>query len=52
MASQIEYKFFEAVEKSFDKAAVHTSWDKGRGAHVHPETPQFSQEKTDDFELF
>src|SRR6266481_1219143 len=29
MASQIEYKFFEAVEKSFDKAAVHTSWDPG-----------------------
>src|SRR5260221_1784367 len=26
---QVEYKFFEAVEKSFDKAAAHTSWDPG-----------------------
>src|ERR1700753_18335 len=25
----MEYKFFEAVEKSFDKAAAHTSWDPG-----------------------
>ena len=29
MAAQIEYKFFEAVEKSFDKAAPFTSWDPG-----------------------
>src|ERR1700737_40582 len=29
MASQMEYKFFEAVEKSFDKAAAFTSWDPG-----------------------
>jgi len=29
MAAQTEYKFFEAVEKSFDKAAKHTSWDPG-----------------------
>src|SRR5450631_342921 len=29
MAAQIEYKFFEAVEKSFDKAAKFTSWDPG-----------------------
>src|SRR6201995_2585959 len=25
----MEYKFFEAVEKSFDKAAAFTSWDPG-----------------------
>ena len=29
MAAQNEYKFFEAVEKSFDKAAKFTSWDAG-----------------------
>jgi glutamate dehydrogenase (NAD(P)+) len=29
MAAQTEYKFFEAVEKSFDKAARFTSWDPG-----------------------
>src|ERR1700755_2531755 len=29
IASQMEYKFFEAVEKSFDKAAAFTSWDPG-----------------------
>src|ERR1700760_463337 len=29
MAAQNEYKFFEAVEKSFDKAAKHTTWDPG-----------------------
>jgi glutamate dehydrogenase (NAD(P)+) len=29
MAAQIEYKFFEAVEKSFDKAAKFTSLDPG-----------------------
>ena len=29
MAAQIEYKFFEAVEKSFDKAAKFTNWDPG-----------------------
>jgi glutamate dehydrogenase (NAD(P)+) len=29
MAAQNEYKFFEAVEKSFDKAAKFTSWDEG-----------------------
>ena len=30
MAGQVEeYKFFEAVEKSFDKAAAFTSWDPG-----------------------
>ncbi len=29
LPSQIEYKFFEAVEKSFDKAAAFTSWDPG-----------------------
>jgi len=29
MAVQNEYKFFEAVEKSFDKAAKHTTWDPG-----------------------
>src|SRR5450432_3715619 len=29
MAIQNEYKFFEAVEKSFDKAALYTSWDPG-----------------------
>ncbi len=29
MASQIEYKFFEAVEKSFDKAAKFTNLDPG-----------------------
>src|SRR6186713_3105792 len=29
MAGQIEYKFFEAVEKSFDKAAQFTAWDPG-----------------------
>ena len=25
----MEYKFFEAVEKSFDKAAAFTNWDPG-----------------------
>ncbi|HTQ64116.1 MAG TPA: Glu/Leu/Phe/Val dehydrogenase [Puia sp.] len=29
MAVQTEYKFFEAVEKSFDKAAKFTNWDPG-----------------------
>jgi len=29
MAAPIEYKFFEAVEKSFDKAAKFTNWDPG-----------------------
>lgn len=29
MAIQTEYKFFEAVEKSFDKAAKFTNWDPG-----------------------
>ena len=29
MAARIEYKFFEAVEKSFDKASPFTSWDPG-----------------------
>ena len=29
MAVQNEYKFFEAVEKSFDKAAKFTTWDPG-----------------------
>jgi len=29
MAVQNEYKFFEAVEKSFDKAAKFTNWDPG-----------------------
>jgi glutamate dehydrogenase (NAD(P)+) len=29
MAPRIEYKFFEAVEKSFDKAARFTNWDPG-----------------------
>jgi glutamate dehydrogenase (NAD(P)+) len=29
MAAQIEYKFFEAVEKSFDKAAKFTNLDPG-----------------------
>ena len=29
MAAPSEYKFFEAVEKSFDKAAQFTSWDSG-----------------------
>ena len=29
MAAQNEYKFFQAVEKSFDKAAKFTSWDEG-----------------------
>jgi len=29
MAAQTEYKFFEAVEKSFDKAAKFTNWDPG-----------------------
>jgi len=29
MAIQNEYKFFEAVEKSFDKASVFTNWDPG-----------------------
>ncbi|HLK30468.1 MAG TPA: Glu/Leu/Phe/Val dehydrogenase [Puia sp.] len=28
-AQQTEYKFFEAVEKSFDKAAKFTNWDPG-----------------------
>ncbi len=28
-AEQTEYKFFEAVEKSFDKAAKFTNWDPG-----------------------
>lgn len=29
MSGQQEYSFFAAVEKSFDKAAVFTSWDAG-----------------------
>src|SRR5450432_3317024 len=29
MAARNEYKFFEAVEKSFDKATPFTSWDPG-----------------------
>lgn len=29
MAGQKEYSFFDAVVKSFDKAAKHTSWDPG-----------------------
>jgi len=29
MASPFEYSFFDAVVKSFDKAAQFTSWDKG-----------------------
>src|SRR5215472_8967098 len=29
MAAPIEYRFFEAVEKSFDKAARFTNWDPG-----------------------
>jgi len=29
MAAPFEYKFFEAVEKSFDKAAQFTTWDPG-----------------------
>jgi glutamate dehydrogenase (NAD(P)+) len=29
MSGQAEYSFFAAVEKSFDKAAVFTTWDKG-----------------------
>ncbi len=29
MASESEYKFFEAVEKSFDKASPFTNWDPG-----------------------
>jgi glutamate dehydrogenase (NAD(P)+) len=29
MPAATEYKFFEAVEKSFDKAAAFTNWDKG-----------------------
>src|SRR5580700_545180 len=29
LPSQVEYKFFAAVEKSFDKAAAFTSWDPG-----------------------
>jgi glutamate dehydrogenase (NAD(P)+) len=29
MAARNEYKFFEAVEKSFDKAAPFTTWDPG-----------------------
>jgi len=29
MAAPTEYKFFEAVEKSFDKAAKFTNWDPG-----------------------
>ena len=29
MSSQPEYSFFGAVEKSFDKAAKFTQWDKG-----------------------
>lgn len=29
MAAPTEYKFFEAVEKSFDKAAQFTKWDPG-----------------------
>jgi len=29
MSNQQEYSFFQSVEKSFDKAAVFTNWDKG-----------------------
>lgn len=29
MSSKVEYSFFHNVEKSFDKAAVFTDWDKG-----------------------
>src|SRR5664279_2154767 len=29
MAARNEYKFFEAVEKSFDKATPFTTWDPG-----------------------
>jgi glutamate dehydrogenase (NAD(P)+) len=29
MAARTEYKFFEAVEKSFDKATPYTKWDPG-----------------------
>jgi glutamate dehydrogenase (NAD(P)+) len=29
MAARTEYKFFEAVEKSFDKATPFTNWDPG-----------------------
>ena len=29
MAAKNEYKFFEAVEKSFDKATPFTRWDPG-----------------------
>ena len=29
MAAKNEYKFFEAVEKSFDKATPYTTWDPG-----------------------
>ena len=29
MAARHEYRFFEAVEKSFDKAAKFTNWDPG-----------------------
>lgn len=29
MAARNEYKFFEAVEKSFDKATPYTNWDPG-----------------------
>ena len=29
MSAQPEYSFFGAVEKSFDKAAKFTKWDKG-----------------------
>src|SRR5436305_2484711 len=29
MSSQQPYSFFQSVEKSFDKAAVFTDWDKG-----------------------
>src|SRR6201989_32112 len=29
MAARTEYKFFEAVEKSFDKATPYTNWDPG-----------------------
>ncbi len=29
MSADLEYKFFESVGRSFDKAAVFTKWDKG-----------------------
>ena len=29
MASQVPYSFFQAVERSFDKAAIFTDWDPG-----------------------